>query len=148
MGTFPNFSNIADYAQRKLESRVDKPYAISKLNAWVRITSAASSKVAEGLTIVANPNFKLFGAAGVSSIYGNDKQSGTIGESWGGKAINTSTGQGYRPSPTIESIEVNEGAGSLSRKASFSVKCFSLEQLDISRMGMEHTGFYERIQGH
>jgi hypothetical protein len=141
MGTFPNFSNIADYAQRKLESRVDKPYAISKLNAWVRITSAASSKVAEGLTIVANPNFKLFGAAGVSSIYGNDKQSGTIGESWGGKAINTSTGQGYRPSPTIESIEVNEGAGSLSRKASFSVKCFSLEQLELASKYFQEPGF-------
>ena len=123
MSTFPNFTNIVDYAQTKLKLRKNNPLAISKLNAWIRVTSGVSSGKADGLTIVSNPNFKLFGAAGISSIYGNDKQSGTVGTTWVGGAVNPSVGQGYRPSPTIESIEVNEGAGSLSRKASFSVKC-------------------------
>jgi hypothetical protein len=141
MGTFPNFSNIVGYAQKKLEGRKNNPYAISKLNAWIRVTSGVSSGKAKGLTIVSNPNFKLFGAAGISSIYGNDKQSGTVGTTWTGGAVNPSVGQGYRPSPTIESIEIDEGAGNLSRKASFSIKCFSREQMELVTQYFQEPGF-------
>jgi hypothetical protein len=141
MGTFPNFSNIADYAQKKLTNRKNNPYAISKLNTWVRVTSGVSTSDGDGLTIVSNPNFKLFGAAGISSIYGNNKQSGTIGTTWNGGAVNSGVGQGYRPSPTIESIEVDEGAGNLSRKASFSIKCFTLEQMEIVTRYFQEPGF-------
>ena len=141
MGTFPNFSNIVGYAQTKLDNRKNNPYAISKLNSWVRVTSGVSSDSADGLTIVSNPNFKLFGAAGISSFYGNDKQSGTIGTTWKGGAVNPSVGQGYRPSPTIESIEIDEGAGNLSRKASFSIKCFSKEQMELVTKYFQEPGF-------
>jgi hypothetical protein len=141
MGTFPNFSNIAEYAQTKLTGRKNNPYAISKLNAWIRVTSGVKSGEAEGLTIVSNPNFKLFGAAGISSIYGNDKQSGTVGTTWIGGAVNPSVGQGYRPSPIIESIEIDEGAGNLSRKASFSIKCFSREQMELVTKYFQEPGF-------
>ena len=141
MGTFPNFSNIVGYAQTKLTNRKNNPYAISKLNSWVRVTSGVSSDSADGLTIVSNPNFKLFGAAGISSFYGNDKQSGTIGTTWKGGAVNPSVGQGYRPSPTIESIEIDEGAGNLSRKASFSIKCFSKEQMELVTKYFQEPGF-------
>lgn len=141
MGTFPNFSNIVGYAQTKLKNRKNNPYAISKLNSWVRVTSGVSSNSADGLTIVSNPNFKLFGAAGISSFYGNDKQSGTIGTTWKGGAVNPSVGQGYRPSPTIESIEIDEGAGNLSRKASFSIKCFSKEQMELVTKYFQEPGF-------
>ena len=142
MSTFPNFSNIAGYATKTLtDRRKGGPYAISKLNAWVRITSAVSSNSGDGLTMVSNPNFKLFGAAGVSSIYGNNDQSGTIGETWAGGAVNPSVGQGYRPSPIVESIEIDEGAGNLSRKASFSIKCFSKEQMEITTKYFLEPGF-------
>ena len=141
MGTFPNFSNIVGYAQTKLNGRKNNPLAISNLNAWIRVTSGVSSGKADGLTIVSNPNFKLFGAAGISSIYGNDKQSGTIGTTWAGGAVNPSVGQGYRPSPTIESIEIDEGAGNLSRKASFSIKCFSKEQMELVTTYFQEPGF-------
>ena len=142
MSTFPNFSNIAGYATKTLtDRRKGGPYAISKLNAWVRITSAVSSNSGDGLTMVSNPNFKLFGAAGVSSIYGNNDQSGTIGETWAGDAVNPSVGQGYRPSPIVESIEIDEGAGNLSRKASFSIKCFSKEQMEITTKYFLEPGF-------
>ena len=68
MGTFPKFSNIAGYATKTLESRKRSVYNVSKLNAWVRVTSAVSGNKGDGLTLVSNPNFRLFGAAGVSSI--------------------------------------------------------------------------------
>ena len=141
MGTFPNFSNIVGYAQTKLDNRKNNPYAISKLNSWVRVTSGVSSDSADGLPLVSNPNFKLFGAAGISSFYGNDKQSGTVGTTWKGGAVNPSVGQGYRPSPTIESIEIDEGAGNLSRKASFSIKCFSKEQMELVTKYFQEPGF-------
>lgn len=141
MGTFPNFSNIAKYATDTLDDRVESVYNVSKLNAWVRVTSGVKGSVGDGLTILSNPNFKLFGAAGVSSIYGSSQQSGTIGETWGGTAVNPSTGQGYRPSPIIDSIEIDEGAGNLSRKASFSIKCFSKEQMEIVTQYFLEPGF-------
>jgi len=143
MGTFPNFSNIAKYTLDKLKLRKNNPSAVSKLNAWVKVTSGVSAPEGKGLTIVSNPNFKLFAAAGskISSIYGNDKQSGTIGTTWEGTAVNSGVGKGYRPSPIIESIEVDEGAGNLSRKASFSIKCFSKEQLEIVSQYFQEPGF-------
>lgn len=141
MGTFPKFSNIAGYATKTLESRKGSVYNVSKLNAWVRVTSAVSGNKGDGLTLVSNPNFKLFGAAGVSSVYGNNKQSGTIGETWTGSPVNPSVGQGYKPSPIIESIEVDEGAGNLSRKASFSIKCFSKEQMEVVTQYFQEPGF-------
>jgi hypothetical protein len=141
MGTFPKFSNIAGYATKTLESRKRSVYNVSKLNAWVRVTSAVSGNKGDGLTIVSNPNFRLFGAAGVSSIYGINKQSGTIGETWGGSPINPSEGQGYKPSPIIESIEIDEGAGNLSRKASFTIKCFSKDQMEVVTQYFQEPGF-------
>lgn len=141
MGTFPKFSNIAGYATKTLESRKRSVYNVSKLNAWVRVTSAVSGNKGDGLTLVSNPNFRLFGAAGVSSIYGINKQSGTIGETWGGSPINPSEGQGYKPSPIIESIEIDEGAGNLSRKASFTIKCFSKDQMEVVTQYFQEPGF-------
>lgn len=140
MSTFPNFTNIVDYAQTKLKLRKNNPLAISKLNAWIRVTSGVSSSAGDGLTIVSNPNFKLFSAAG-ASIYGGDTQSGTVGTTWAGKAVNPSVGQGYRPSPTIESIEIDEGAGNLSRKANFQIKCFSKEQMELVTKYFQEPGF-------
>jgi hypothetical protein len=141
MGTFPKFSNIAGYATKTLESRKRSVYNVSKLNAWVRVTSAVSGNKGDGLTLVSNPNFRLFGAAGVSSIYGINKQSGTIGETWGGSPINPSEGQGYKPSPIIESIEIDEGAGNLSRKANFTIKCFSKDQMELITEYFQEPGF-------
>ena len=141
MGTFPKFSNIAGYATKTLESRKRSVYNVSKLNAWVRVTSAVSGNKGDGLTLVSNPNFKLFGAAGVSSVYGINKQSGTIGETWGGSPINPSEGQGYKPSPIIESIEIDEGAGNLSRKANFTIKCFSKDQMQLITEYFQEPGF-------
>jgi len=149
MGTFPTFSNIAGYATKTLENRVKGGvYDISKLNAWIRITSAVSDKTTDnpsgtygdGLTIVSNPNFKLFGAAG-GSVYGSTSQSGTIGTNWDGKAVNPSTGKGYRPNPIVENIEIDEGAGNLSRKANFTIKCFSKEQLNLVTRYFQEPGF-------
>lgn len=125
MSSFPNFSNIAQYVQDELQSRKANILKVSNLNAWVRVASG----VGGGCQLISNPNFSLFGAAG--SIYGTNDLSGTIGYSWDlGKFIVATDFHGYRPKPNITSIEVDEGAGNISRKATFSITCYTRAQLD------------------
>ena len=126
MQTFPNFSNVKGYIKSELDKRVDNPNYLSSLNVWVRV----SSGVGDGLILMSNPDYKLLSAAGDdASIYGNDKTAGVIGKNWGGGAVYASSGQGYRPSPTIDAFEVSEGQGGLSREASFTIKCYTEEQM-------------------
>jgi hypothetical protein len=124
MSAFPNFSNIADYVQTELKSRKGNIMKVSNLNAWVRV----SSGVGGGCQIISNPNFSLFGKNG--SIYGDDAMSGTIGYTWFGNYIVAPDFHGYRPKPNITSIEIDEGAGNISRKATFSITCYTRAQLN------------------
>jgi len=136
MSTFPYFSNIAGYVQETLKDRVNNPSKVSKLNAWVKVISAvkSSSTGKEGLVLYSNPNISLFKAAGDNapdSIYGTSSQAGALGVDWAGSAVTPPVGVGLRPSPIIESISIDEGAGNLSRKAEFSIKCFTLQQMEL-----------------
>lgn len=128
MSSFPNLSNFATYVKQALSKRIGNVQNISQLNAWVRV----SSGVGGGLMLLSNPNFGLFRAAGENgSIYGNGTSSGTLGTSWGGGAVYAETNDsGFRPKPNITSIEIDEGAGTLSRKASFTITCYTKGQLD------------------
>jgi len=128
MSAFPSFSNIADYVATTINSRKANNVAISQLNAWVRIASA----VGNGCQIISNPSFPLFGKAGVASIYGFTDSSGTIGLAWDGVTPVNADAEfmGFRPKPNVTSIEIDEGAGNLSRKASFTITCYTKAQLD------------------
>lgn len=129
MSAFPNFTQVPPHVTSRISERLGNPQKVSNLNAWVRVSSAAGS----GLMLYSNPNIATFKAAGdnnVASIYGNSKVSGIIGTTWGGGEVYASAGQGYKPSPIISSIEIDEGAGDLSRKASFSITAFTKEQME------------------
>lgn len=129
MSGFPNFSNIAGHVTTEFDRRRDNPLDISKLNCWVRIASG----VGEGLVLISNPNFSLFSAVGqnIASVYGSTASSGTIGTTWFGGVV-TSVGdeQIGLPKPNITSFEVDEGAGSISRKASLTITAYTLRQLE------------------
>lgn len=135
MSTFPNFSEIERYIQDKLKLRVDNPTYISSLNCWIRITSGTG----DGLYMVSNPDFNLFSAAG--ALYGSTNQSGAIGQNWDGKVVATSTGQPFRPSPVVSGLEIDEGKGEITRKASFSITAFSLEQMELISRYFLQPGF-------
>jgi hypothetical protein len=144
MSTFPNFSNIAGYIQYTLKERKNNPLGVSSLNAWIKVTSGTSTSEGNGLVMYSNPNMDLFKAAGdnkPATIYGSSSQSGALGVDWNGKPIIPLNGVGLRPTPIIESMEVDEGAGNLSRKASFSIKCFSLEQMELVTKYFLEPGF-------
>lgn len=129
MSGFPNFSNIAGHVTTEFERRRDNPLDISKLNCWVRIASG----VGEGLVLISNPNFSLFSAVGqnIASVYGSTASSGTIGTTWFGGVV-TAVGdeQIGLPKPNVTSFEVDEGAGSISRKASLTITAYTLRQLE------------------
>jgi len=129
MSSFPNLSNFAGYVRKTLDNRVGNTQNVSQLNAWVRV----SSGVGGGLSLLSNPDFGLFKAAGESSatIYGDGQTSGTLGTSWSGAPVYAEANDsGFRPKPNITSIEIDEGAGTLSRKASFTITCYTKGQLD------------------
>ena len=123
MSVFPNFSQIKGEIQNKLTDRRGKSLKISSLNAFVRITSGASP----GLTLYSNANSNLFGAAG---IYGDSDNGGSIGNDLGLSPVAGPSDAPLRPSPIVTSLEVDEGAGNLSRRATFSITCFSKAQMD------------------
>lgn len=131
MSAFPHFSNIAPWVTKELDSRRQDIVKVSNLNAWVRV----SSGVGQGCMMLSNPNFKLFGGVGdkvAPSIYGNSSFSGTIGVKWDGVSPVNTSGEfwGFRPKPNITTIEIEEGAGSLSRKATFTITAYTRAQLD------------------
>lgn len=146
MSVFPNFSNVAKYVRDEFEFRKDNINYLSSLNSWIRVTSAVfpkddvSNNVRRtsppvqqdgGLIIYSNPDIGLFSAAGDDpSIYGNDKLAGTIGKSWSGKRVGSDDGQGFRPSPTINSLEIDENSGAISRKATFTITAYTREQME------------------
>jgi hypothetical protein len=130
MSSFPNFSNVPKYVRGELNKRIKDPSVVNKYNAWVRISSAAGG----GLSMISNPNYSLFAAAGEKAVYGSGTSSGTLGTTWAGSAIigGLSSGGdiGYRPKPNVTSIEIDEGAGNLSRKASFTITAYTEAQLN------------------
>jgi hypothetical protein len=137
MASFNLFSQFEPFVRRKLDSRVGKPDVVSKLNTWVRLFSSKYNENDQknpGLILVSNPDYKLFRAAGdttVSTIYGGGTQSGVIGVSWSGKPIYDAGGVGLRPSPVVTSIEVDEGMSeTLSRKATITIKAFTQQQME------------------
>lgn len=126
MSTFPHFSDFTEYVKTKLDNRKGKIMDVSNLNCWVRLVSGTGPG---GLVLTSNPNFELFKAAGVG-LYGNESQSGIVGVDWAKKPVTSAVGQGYRPSPVVTSLEIDEGAGNLSRKASFTITAFTKEQME------------------
>jgi hypothetical protein len=128
MSAFPNFSNVDGYVVSELERRKSNTLLISKLNCWARIISAVDN----GLVLVSNPDIALFNAAGQGeSIYGSSRTSGTIGKDWNGGAVNAKNeSQVGLPRPVITSFEVDEGAGNISRKATFTTTAYTKAQLE------------------
>jgi hypothetical protein len=123
MSTFPNFSQIKGGITSKLDKRKGNSFKVSGLNAWVRLTSGASP----GLTLYSNANAALFSSAG---IYGSANRSGIVGYGWQGGEVSGGSSGPQRPSPIVTSLEIDEGAGNLSRKATFSITCFSKSQME------------------
>ena len=105
----------------KIKSRT-KPdfYTNPNYQAWVTVASAREP----GLFLASN-EFKSF-----SNNYGSSTTDGSIGYDWSGNTVaGSGNATGYRPSPMVTSLEVEEGLdNTLTRRASFTITAHSYTQ--------------------
>ena len=134
---FPNLSRIPENISTSLKKRAGENVDVSKLMVWLRVASA----VGEGLVLEsfqnkkdpandANPE-KNWSTDTFSTRYGNGSRSGRVGTKFNGDSVYADgNDRAYRPSPVIESLSVQNGQQGLSRKCTFTIKCFSLGQVE------------------
>ena len=122
MSVFPLMGKIDDGVYGTINSRVNDNVKLSKLLSWIRISSAVDG----GLILETMPSEQTF-----ASSYGNRNRSGNVGIKFDGTHVYAENDRGYRPSPVIESVSIENGHQGLSRKAKFAIKCFTLAQAEL-----------------
>jgi len=135
--TFPNLSKIPEKISKSLKSRAGENIIVSNYMCWLRVASA----VGEGLVLESFQNKKdpensentekQWSTDNFSTRYGNGSRSGRVGTKFNGDSVYADgNDRAYRPSPVIESLSVQNGQSGLSRKCTFTIKCFSLGQVE------------------
>ncbi len=144
--TFPNLSKIPKNVSETLKSRAGKNITASSLLCWIRLVSAGGvggkgSSSKGGLVLESfqnkkdpsndeNPK-KNWSTDNFSTRYGNGSKSGRVGTDFQGDSVYArDNDRAYRPSPVVEGISVQNGNKGLSRKCTFTIKCFSLGQVE------------------
>lgn len=120
---FPQLSNIDDTTFGTINNRAGKNVSVSALKPWIRVISSVDG----GLVIESIPKNDSF-----SQRYGNSKRAGRVGINFkGNDVLEDISVRGYRPSPTIDSVDVQNGAQGLSRKTTFTIVCYTLGQVEM-----------------
>jgi len=142
MSTWPTLSNIDDKIYNSITAKRDPIYA-SQLSAWMRVFSGATTGKFQGLILASSNGFQLFKSAGqnVASIYGNASSTGDLGYDFNGNVLAGGNDRGLRPSPLIQSFTVKEGKDQISKEANLSIKCFSLQQLEVMQKYFMEPGY-------
>jgi hypothetical protein len=136
---FPCYSNLYPELQEVLESRANntnKPWqegGVSGLSVWIRAISAAGN----GLVLQSIHKPESF-----EQRYGNDEKPGILGYELDMKTPVEVRGHGLRPSPIIVDFKIDETQQGALKLVSFTIRCFTLEQVNkISEYFLE-PGFY------
>lgn len=133
MSSFLQYGNVYPEVQNTILSRAGNNLLVSQLKPWIRVSSSYNN----GLVIASNLQFDTFEARygePVTLTTGFTHDSGRVGNNFAGDAVwprTTSFSRQYRPSPVIEAISVKNGTEGLSRKLTFTIKVFTLPQLDM-----------------
>lgn len=125
--SFPQYSNIENNIKKTIDSRKGNNLDVSKLSPWIRVSSAYGTREYDGLIISSNQTGDSF-----ESRYGTPTSGGSIGRDFQGRIVQEEKSvRGLRPSPVIEALEVKNGTEGLTRKCSFTIKCFTLGQVEL-----------------
>ena len=142
---FPNLSEIPENVSKTINSRAGKNYDASTLMPWIRVIGSGGL-VLESFQNKKDPENsndtdvkKQWSTDNFSTRYGNGSRSGRVGTDFNGNSVYAdSNDRAYRPSPTIDSIDIKNGSQGLSRKCTFTIKCFTLGQVEkISQYFLE-----------
>jgi hypothetical protein len=144
--TFPNLSKIPANVSKTIKKRAGNNLDASKLLCWIRVVSAGGvSGEGEtsqgGLVLESFQNKKdpenskqpekNWSTDNFSTRYGNGSKSGRVGTNFQGDSVYADgNDRAYRPSPIIEGLSIQNGNKGLSRKSTFTIKCFSLGQVE------------------
>lgn len=137
---FPNLSKIPDNVSKTIKSRAGKNVLSSTLMPWIRVIGSGGL-VIESFQSKYKPDGantddnvapkKNFSTEGFGTRYGNNSKSGRVGTDFNGNSVYAeSNDRGFRPSPTIDGLTVENGQSGLSRKCKFTIKCYSLGQAE------------------
>ena len=132
---FPQLSNFHEGVKNTILSKKGDNVGASQLMSWVRLIGAGGL-VMESFPNKYNPNdeasnAKNYSTDSFSARYGNGSRSGRVGSDLNGDSIYADgNDRAYRPSPTIESLSIQNGSQGLSRKCTFQIKCYSLGQAE------------------
>lgn len=136
---FPCYSNLYPELREVLDSRAqntNKPWqegGVGGLSVWIRAISAAGN----GLVLQSIHKPESF-----EQRYGNDEKPGIIGYELDMKTPIEVRGRGLRPSPIIVDFKIEETQQGALKLITFTVRCFTLEQVnEISKYFLE-PGFY------
>lgn len=131
---FPQLSNMKDGVVALLNSRKGNNRLVSELTPWMRVSSAYKGGLSLESISQSSNSF--------SENYGNfSDRSGKVGTNFKGEAVYAEGDRIGRPSPIIEALSVSYGAGGLSRKTTFAIKCFTLAQAEKVMEHFNEPGF-------
>ena len=138
---FPNLSNFEEGIEKLMLERAGNNQLASGLMPWFRLTSFAG---AGGLVMESTPVTESFqtryGGTDITAMGGT--KSGRIGTTLSGNSVYTiGDDRGFRPSPTIEGLSVEFGAGGINRKCKFSIKAYTLKQAELLSQYFMEPGF-------
>lgn len=140
---FPNLSKIPENVSKTINSRAGKNVTVSALMPWIRVIGSG------GLVLETFQNKKKpenseepkqnWSTDNFSTRYGNGSKSGRVGTDFNGNSVYADgNDRAYRPSPIIDGMDIQNGSQGLSRKCTFTIKCFSLGQVEkISQYFLE-----------
>ncbi len=129
---FPHLSEFEPEIIQLLTARAGNNLGASDMQAWIKIISAAEGGIVLE-SIPADDSFEM--------RYGNTTKSGAIGRNLFGAAIYVDGDRAFRPSPIIENVSVEFGAGGLNRKCTFDIKAFTLKQAEALSKYFLEPGF-------
>jgi hypothetical protein len=149
MSSFLQYGNVYPEVQSTIKSRAGNNLEVSKLKPWIRI----SSSLANGLVVGSNlPNDNFATRYGDPVTTTNQEfrhSSGRLGVDFDGTSIYpkvNSFDRSNRPSPVIEAISIKNGTEGLSRKLTFTIKAFTLPQLDALTAYFLEPRFYLLVE--
>lgn len=128
MSVFPQFGIINDNIVETITNRIDNNIENSKLVSWIRISSAAKPPDAKSGGLILESNLI---DASFENDYGGQQRSGRVGIDFNKNSIYADNDRKHRPSPTIDSITIENGSEGLSRKVKFTIRCYTLKQAEI-----------------
>ena len=119
---FPQLANIDKTIVTAIKAKTKSNVTTSKVMPWIRVVSC----LGDFLVLESSRE-----AVSFTQQYGNTGKSGRIGTDKNGKSIYAEDDRGFRPSPTIDSINISQGNEGLSKKTSFTIICYSLGQAEL-----------------